>query len=1382
MSDISADVLLGSGFFEFHLNALSLGSIVNLSHYVNRLDISEKSSIEIDFNRLNISKKNSIEIDFNRKLVRMHFFVYKMTDKYFHRYKIEISFESIKFIAIDLSHNSDLKNVRFYFELNAAPFLFSGTKFKDVGESWKMRWNRIEDFHECFRDEEQSFTSILSNQSRSKNQELIGYAFNYRVDLTAMNSIHVLIYLSYTCKELNPTFSLYTCRILDASESVQMNTKQMSRMIDKNFGDNFAINYACRALFFKSYAIIDSITYEDYPEKLDFFFDQIKKLCNEESPSFVEEIFYSLSSLCKNRIFDLIADLEYLTNKMRSIFKQKKEYDRHDHVLMRRADLTASRIEFFRPMILLRSRFANIANLDYALRLTISEDNNKQLCAYYSDTDFIKNSIKRQLKSGIKIGDRLFEFLGSSSSQMRDSSIIFYACDDKQPPLTAQTIREMIGDLSDYKRKVAKYISRLGLIFSQAMTFYPYDSSTTVVKTQDLTTENKQFCFSDGIGIISKSLAAKFLPLLRIPQNYFPSAFQIRHGGCKGMLVCYEDFKKDVIIFRDSMVKFNSEDNNLGILKFSMARLLYLNRPFVQILDQQRVPSQVFHKFFIENIKLITSALMFENDALKLLMTYSNRNLSYKKLSSAGLSILNEPFMRRILHHLIRYRLEELKTRVRIPLPHTIGRMAFGVLDENRKLEPGEIFFQYSELDSQNCPTGKTFIIEDQIVMVTKFPCLSLGDVRKFRAVNIPELSHIKDCLVFPAKGERPHTDEMGGSDLDGDEFAITWFPDLLFPGDNYKPLDFTPESAEELPTDLSIDDIVEFYCDFLLENNVGQIANCHLMFSDFHPKGLHSKECEVLAKKYSISLDFQKNGVNATLNMKFKPNKNWIRPDFMEKHEFNNCYLSQKILGQMFRNCRLMENIIFMSDQYLCSLGDESSPKLLPNLTIEGWNEFESQAYDALIEYYHFAIETMEMMGIDSEASLISNVYEDKSDASGLVFDKLFEYFKQKFQQQAENKSEFQKLLLTSAWYTICFEKCHLLQYHYRNQPLLGLPFLIPDEIIKLIDYKRKQDAAEITKNASLSYPIDDEIISFTCDLIMHWIERLNELFNYQMKSELKILKNNKWIAYSEMELLKNFIEKKLREKDITMIRDEFPIFQSTLIENRASYVIFLFNYFMYRIFDLSNYGNEIIRTEKLEELMFLRYSIFALNFVNTINIALHHLSDPDKMMEIFRKQLDDKLQRLQSLQLKKSKFSLINGIQPSDKIIDKEKIDFNKMDLNFFRKIKLLTGAIYQMDIFDQENFRIMSGVSDATKFYKNITEMTKSWLHYPYDVNNKNCNNLNLYQIEYFTIEVIGFRPTISLLRLLLGHPDFYPNIYRKIQLPIPDNVKTYDVRND
>ena len=124
----------------------------------------------------------------------------------------------------------------------------------------------------------------------------------------------------------------------------------------------------------------------------------------------------------------------------------------------------------------------------------------------------------------------------------------------------------------------------------------------------------------------------------------------------------------------------------------------------------------------------------------------------------------------------------ELQWKVRIEIPSDYGRNMIGVLDETGKLNYGQVFVQYSkDIDKHQARP----IVLSGAAVVNKFPALHPGDMRKFEAVDIPNLHHIVDCIVFPQQGKRPHPDEMAGSDLDGEEYFVTWLPEFIFKRDN---------------------------------------------------------------------------------------------------------------------------------------------------------------------------------------------------------------------------------------------------------------------------------------------------------------------------------------------------------------------------------------------------------------------------------------------------------------------------------------------------------------------------------------------------------------------------------------------------------------------
>ena len=107
--------------------------------------------------------------------------------------------------------------------------------------------------------------------------------------------------------------------------------------------------------------------------------------------------------------------------------------------------------------------------------------------------------------------------------------------------------------------------------------------------------------------------------------------------------------------------------------------------------------------------------------------------------------------------------------RCRIVIPKS--RLLFGVCDPTAKdgstgrLKEGECFIRITQ-DGD----GRAHTIIDTEVLVTRNPCLHPGDLQKFKAVDLPDFSHLVDCIVFTTQGKRPSADLMSGGDLDGDK------------------------------------------------------------------------------------------------------------------------------------------------------------------------------------------------------------------------------------------------------------------------------------------------------------------------------------------------------------------------------------------------------------------------------------------------------------------------------------------------------------------------------------------------------------------------------------------------------------------------------------
>ncbi|PRQ43735.1 putative RNA-directed RNA polymerase [Rosa chinensis] len=516
------------------------------------------------------------------------------------------------------------------------------------------------------------------------------------------------------------------------------------------------------------------------------------------------------------------------------------------------------------------------------LRVSFVEENMSKL--YFNKDDVeIKERILAILRNGLRIAEKKFEFLAFTGSQLRNNSLWMFA---STPELTASSIRKKLGNFSHLKNP-AKYAARLGLSFGESVeaahvTCDEYEHVEDIIRGK--------FVFSDGIGKISESFARKVARACHLSET--PSAFQIRYAGYKGVVAIDPDLKEKKLILRDSMRKYQSQITAFDILSHSMYIPYFLNRQLILLMSSRGVEDEVFlekQRLFIQ--QLTELSMNPSTNAHDMERYAGERTNTFKELD----------FFDRLDESFRDQPLKVMRNESRIYIPD--GRVMMGCLDETAILEHGQVFVQYSQLEScgfdERSKKEKKSIIVKGNVVIARSPCLHPGDLLVLTAVDIPALHHMVDCVVFSQNGERPNPDKTSGGDLDGDLYHVCWDPTLI-PSLPFDAADYPASKSSEL-NEVKIEDVKKYFVEYMLKDTLGKITNAWYISADLNGEGARSSQCLDLAQLASKAVDSAKSGEDVSLPFFYG-----TYPDFMEKNP-NQTYKSNKVLGKLYRQWKTM-------------------------------------------------------------------------------------------------------------------------------------------------------------------------------------------------------------------------------------------------------------------------------------------------------------------------------------------------------------------------------------------------------------------------------------------------------------------------------------------
>ncbi|PIL35600.1 RNA-dependent RNA polymerase [Ganoderma sinense ZZ0214-1] len=528
----------------------------------------------------------------------------------------------------------------------------------------------------------------------------------------------------------------------------------------------------------------------------------------------------------------------------------------------------------------------------------------------------IEQRFGKILKEGLVVAGRTFRFLGYSTSGLREHTVWFMS-DFEHPEegmVTPDKIRSGLGDFRSCINHPSKYAARIAQAFSGTDPSYKIRIGQWTEGVVDL--GNSPYEFTDGQGTVSVELRDRIWDVLceawpdKRRLKLKPSAFQIRFLGCKGIVVVDERLEGIHMKLRNSMRKFavdNATEAEIEIAKaFIKPGPARLCRPLISVLEDLGVFPEAF---LVLQERAITSASTARDtirDSIGLLHQHDLGNVYglgwiLKHLQDAGMGmskekspsppkyIMNNGFIHQLIKFARTHVLSEIKHDARIAIPDAFQLV--GCVDEG----PAYIAEGHDPEDVLCLKEGEIFACVQQ--PDTDEPIYIRG------LVSISRSPHI-----HPGDGKRSLASMLAGGDVDGDEFLVIK-DETLLPNTVAEPASYVGVKPKLLDRESTIDDICNFFMEYMQSDVVGLVADLHLTIADQSRHGTFDRDCMTLAGLCSQAVDYPKNGMPVNLDnlphtiIHAKPD--WKKPEDGDYRPAD-FYESDRALGKLFRKIQI--------------------------------------------------------------------------------------------------------------------------------------------------------------------------------------------------------------------------------------------------------------------------------------------------------------------------------------------------------------------------------------------------------------------------------------------------------------------------------------------